>query len=364
MFPRRFSTAALTGKAGFNMDIRVYLDDLETRIDIEQESRLLADWRRFVDGEWDEEVFNPRREHAVPPAIEWPCVEINDTLDDDALMLYQQFKHCSDILAEGGGRLFSVRSNYGTGILPSVLGAEMFVMERNQNTLPTTRPLGADAAAGLAEKALPELESGLGAAVLRVAGKFARVRRDYPKLGKFTILTHPDMQGPMDICELLWGSDLFVALFDEPEKVHALLRRITKVYVLFMERWLEVAEAPRDFNAYFGMLHKGLIMLRNDSAMNLSPEMFEEFIEPYDRELLGRYGGGVHFCGRGDHYIGRAAALPGVTAVNLTQPEYNDMEKIFEATVDKGVNLIGLSEAAVTAALASGRPLHGRVHQG
>jgi hypothetical protein len=70
----------------------------------------------------------------------------------------------------------------------------------------------------------------------------------------------------------------------------------------------------------------------------------------------------VHFCGRGDHFVDLLASMDGVSAVNISQPELNDMETIFRATIDRGINLIGLAPAAVEQALAAGRPLHGRVH--
>jgi uroporphyrinogen-III decarboxylase len=114
---------------------------------------------------------------------------------------------------------------------------------------------------------------------------------------------------------------------------------------------------------HWSLLHKGNIMLRDDSAMNLSPKMFAEFVEPYDQRLLNEFGGGaLHFCGKGDHYIARIPEMRGVYAVQMSQPEYNDMEKIFTHTVDKGIPLLRLPRKAAQAALQQGRDLHGLVH--
>ena len=109
-------------------------------------------------------------------------------------------------------------------------------------------------------------------------------------------------------------------------------------------------------------------MLRDDSAMNLSPEMFDEFIAPYDERLLTTFandkgeGGGIHFCGRGDHYIERASRIKGLRAINMSQPHLNDMEVIFANTVDKGIAIIGLARQAAEEALSGGRDLRGLVH--
>ena len=104
-------------------------------------------------------------------------------------------------------------------------------------------------------------------------------------------------------------------------------------------------------------------MLRDDSAMNLSSAMFHEFIRPYDQRLLIEFGGGaVHFCGKGDHFIAELTQMPGVYAINLSQPEYNDMESVFRCTVDQGICLLELNRQAAETALVQGRNLHGRVH--
>jgi uroporphyrinogen-III decarboxylase len=103
-------------------------------------------------------------------------------------------------------------------------------------------------------------------------------------------------------------------------------------------------------------------MLRDDSAMNFSPEHFDEFIKPYDQQLLSRFGGGViHFCGRGDHYISRLAGMQGVYAVNSSQPHLNEMETVLAHTVDRGIALLGLDRQVALQALARGRALRGLV---
>ena len=69
--------------------------------------------------------------------------------------------------------------------------------------------------------------------------------------------------------------------------------------------------------------------------MNLSPELYEEFSVPYDSRLLERFGGGcVHFCCRGDHYIELLAKIPKMYAVQMSQPQYNDMEKILDISIN------------------------------
>ncbi len=370
--------------------IAAYLEDLERRIDPEVEEGLWTAWTDFADGNATEEIFSPRRVKAAPPGLDWPHVTVNEALDSYEAMALQQLGACSQALAEGTGAVMAVRCNYGTGILPTLFGAELFVMDPELDTLPTTVPLGglastnlaaslapadstraAEAVKALLDRGVPDLRGGLGRQVFEMADVYAELFAPYPKIRRYIHLYHPDMQGPMDVAELLWGSALFVALVEAPELVTQLLDLITETYLAFMTAWWEAlptdgAQAlTRDgtYAVHWSMVHRGRIMLRDDSAMNLSPRMFARFIAPYDGRLFAELGGGaLHFCGRGDHYIRQAAELPGLTTINLSQPEYNDMDVIFDHTVDQGLNIVGLPREAADAAQARGRRLRGRVH--
>ena len=171
-----------------------------------------------------------------------------------------------------------------------------------------------------------------------VAERYAEIRDKYPKIGRFVRFENPDGQGPVDNCELMWGSDLFYAFYDEPELVHALLRRVTDTVRRLVEKWQSIVPCGDGYTSYFGQMGRGGIVVRDDSAMNLSPEFFDEFIAPYDGELLTHFGGGiVHFCGRGEHFIGRLAKVKGLTTVDMSQPRLNDMESMLSAIPDNGI---------------------------
>jgi hypothetical protein len=304
--------------------------------------------------------------------VSWPQVLANEALESFEQMALQQLGVCSETLAKGSGDLLAVRANYGTGIIPTLFGAELFIMEREMDTLPTTRPLsgGSETIRRLIDLGIPDIYHALGGKTLATGQYFLTLFKgcrtciaDYPKISRYVHLYHPDTQGPMDICELLWGSGLFLAVVNEPGLVKELLGLITETYIRFMKQWQQIASTPGPYAVHWGLLHKGTIMLRDDSAMNFSPRMFEEFIEPYDQRLLDEFGGGAaHFCGRGDHYIQQLAGMRGIYAIQLSQPEYNDLEKIFQHTVDRGVQLIGFSQAAAQDAVQRGRKLQGRVH--
>ena len=322
------------------------LEDIEARIDPETEEDYKSQWRDFLFDRFDGDIFEPVRKTTSASSVNFPRVEnINDALQSYDNMLRQQLEGVSDALGKKKGNL-CVRANYGTGILSSLFGAEIFVMPRHMNTLPTTRALNdTELIREKVEAGMPDLCGGFGKRVFEFGELCAEVFEKYPKVKKYVNVYHPDLQGPLDICELLWGGEMFYAMYDEPELVHAMLRLVTDTYTAFIEKWFKMFPPSEEMNIHWGFLrHRGAIMLRNDSAMNLSPDFYREFAMPYDGELLKKYGGAVHFCGRGDHYIEMLCSLPGLYGVQMSQPELNDMEVIYRNTVDKGIKLLGFNK--------------------
>ena len=337
------------------------LNDLASRIDESQERHKRKEWECFLDGHCPSDVFVPSERKPAPPRVEWPYVSVNAAFDDFDAMLLHQFRGCSDHLAAGDGASLTVRCNYGTSIIPSLFGVEQFMMAEELDTLPTSHPLqSSDAIRKLVDAGPPNVRSFLGGKVFEAAGRFLEALEKYPVLQRTIDLYHPDTQGPMDIAEVVWGSDIFYAFGDEPELLTSFLELITNAYTRFLRDWYELVPRTRDWSNHWNMAHKGALMIRNDSLMNLSPEIYTEFVRPFDQRLFDEFGGGaIHFCGRGDHFIEAMSQMRGLHAINISQPHLNDMSVVFLNTVDKRIKLLDLARSAIEYA---GRPLCGQVH--
>ncbi len=115
----------------------------------------------------------------------------------------------------------------------------------------------------------------------------------------------------------------------------------------------------------FGRRPVGSAPILSKVALRLtfSPAVFEEFILPYDQELLERFGGGcIHACGRADHFAPLLPAIRGLGAFNLSLPHLNDMDRVLGNTIDKGLLLLGLPRDAAESIRSGGRQLRGRAH--
>lgn len=347
-------------------DITVYLDDLERRLNIDEEERLLQEWRLFASGGWPGELFIPCRNPVERGPLVWPKIGINAAIEGDyALMLLSQLYGVQEVICSTGGHVPMVRANYGSTILPTMLGCELVLMDVEYNTLPgaLSMPDPANAVRRRLDQGMPDLNHGQGRQAMEASVYFLETLNRWPKLSRYVHIYHPDWQGPLDIAEVFYGSEIFLAFYDEPELIQDFLGLVTDTYIANAERYFRLLPPAPELNFHYGWVHRGAIRISLDSCVNFSPEMYRETVMPHDQRLLQRFGGLIHSCGKVDHF---AEVLPeigsGYYGFNLSQPHMNDMERVFAATIDRGIPVFGLPWDAVQAAQASGRPLRGLVH--
>ncbi len=342
------------------LDIMARVEDL---LDADEETQLRSAWLDFCHKQPNEPYFNPRRK--TRDVGEIPKVLINEALFDKNAMIVQQFGKVMVDLKNGSGNLPAVRCNYGSSIAMSLFDVEMYYMDEEFDTLPTSYPTkgGLDDVKRFMDAGIPDLNKSLSGKAFEMAEYFLELLEGFPKLKEFVYLYHPDYQGPLDICEVLLGSDMFYYVVDEPELMVSFLGYITDVYEALMDKWLTYVPYDGKMSCHWGFGLKGAIALRDDSAMNLSPAMFAKFVAPFDGRLLDKYGGTIHFCGKGDHYIEQMSRVSDkLFGINLSQPHLNDMSVIINSTTPKGVRILRTHQTWVEEWIKKGYPLNGLVH--
>lgn len=324
-----------------NATLTPWLEKLEKAIDLDWERQKLRIWRHILDFKPVDDCFEVYRSAGGQTPDEWPVILINDAMTDPQKMLLRELRAVYSVVCQRTYHIPNIRSNYGTCILPSLFGTETFWMEDSLDTLPTNKPMGEAGIDRLIDRGIPDLNNGFGRQVFETAEYFKEALAPYPKIREVVWIYHPDLQGPIDVVELLWGSEMFYAFYDQPQKVKAITELVTQTYIRFLKRWHEIVP-PRDnaYSAHWGRLWKGHVVLRDDSIVNLSSEMYQEFVKPYDERILQEFeGGGIHFCGHVDHCIDEMTDSNWLMAINPSQPHLNDMRKIHKASVGKGIIL-------------------------
>lgn len=280
------------------------------------ENREEATLRKFRDS------LNYRRGVKPPLRIKTPCefesIPVPQTHTDMEAMLYNELIGCVEILKSKSDALPMIRANYGVGTFPSLFGMESVFSDSG---MPWVKHAGsADAVRRIVEKGMPDVKtSGYAPRITETHQYYREMLKPYPKCSRYLRIYHPDLQGPFDDAHLIWGSDIYMALYDEEDLIHSLMQVITDTYLAYMDQLLTETNGETDgFNYHWGSLFKGRIVVRDDSSVNLSRSMYREFVMPYMEQIADYYNGvALHFCGRADQWVDDLLRIKNINSVNF-----------------------------------------------
>lgn len=260
--------------------------------------------------------------------IETPCVRVDyahpdfprfsveEIHQDMAKMMYNELVGCLPQLETKDGGIPMIRANYGVGILPSVFGAKCKIINGN---MPWCEHLSREELNALLKKGIPDPNNGFGKLVKDTYVFYSKMLSGYPKCKQVIKFYHPDYQGPFDVAHLLFGSDIYMEIYDDPDFIHSLLNLVADTYINCMNDVKSYLNDENDgFVYHWQHLYPGKVVLRDDSAVNLSASMYEEFVQPYNDKILKAFSNGsMHFCGRADHWVFNMAKDEYIKAYNV-----------------------------------------------
>ncbi|HRU06322.1 MAG TPA: hypothetical protein P5137_11180, partial [Candidatus Brocadiia bacterium] len=264
---------------------------------------------------------------------------------DPAKMLFNELVYAFGasifLHAEVGGDLpYTVRANCGTVIVASMFGARVEQVDDNP---PWAIPHDALAPVEAALDLDPlDLSRGICPSVAAFYEFYRHAMRDYPNLRRCVRVVLPDLQGPLDTAELLRGSEIYTDMCERPEFVTKLLAHLAKAQVAVARRLKAVTtdDAPDHAHQHAAVI-LGHILLRCDSAINLSAAMYADMVAPHDAWVLREMGGGgIHFCGRGQHVAAAMLRLPDLQCLDLGQPLLNDTDAIYAQARERRVPIV------------------------
>lgn len=264
-----------------------------------------------------------------------------EAFEDPCKMLWNELFHSYLGAKIKDDRVFTVRANYGPAIVPSLFGLKYNV----DNATTWIKGLNdSKAIHELIDKGIPYIKSGLGARVLETQA----IYREYLHESGLSPYIHQfqaDSQGPFDCAYLMWGENIFYAMYDEPELVHKLLDLITETIVIFIkEQKTVLCEAENEMYHWWWKIPGGARVV-DDATINLSPKLYEEFSKPYTERVYEAFGGGyMHYCGHGLQNQSLRTATKGLKGIEMAGKDtadtiqgYDyDLQKIWdEASINK-----------------------------
>ena len=152
----------------------------------------------------------------------------------------------------------------------------------------------------------------------------------------------PDLQGPFDTAEQLWGSGIYIGLYEERELVTALMEKIVQTMLRVEETYRPYTRDRLDpfANTQHGYNIPGRLLIRNDSTILISPGDYRDVVAPIDAQLLEAVGGGsIHFCGNGEHLIEPILEIPDVKGLDVGQSAMMDVDRIYAICRERNVAL-------------------------
>jgi hypothetical protein len=267
--------------------------------------------------------------------------------DDPEKMLYNELVHGFDTSIACRDRLdddlpLTVRANFGTVVMASLFGARVEQVEENPPWVRHFHTLDEFRTALDCDPL--DFSQGWCPRVVERYQFYKQTLEGYPELAALIHLTLPDLQGPLDTAELLRGSQIYVDFCTDPELVDRALDTVARAQVGFAKHLLAyINDGPTGFSHQHATVIRGHILIRDDSALMISPAMYRQHVAPCDEFVLGGLGGGgIHSCGKFEHNVDEFFALPSIRCLDVGQPEMNDMDAIYAKARERKIALDGV----------------------
>lgn len=322
------------------------LDHFEARIDLAHVARLRARERAALRFEPVEAL--PLACQAPPGDCPFPRDPYPEAFEDPAKMMVNEliggFGSNYWALERRDDAPLCIRANLGVGIVASMFGANVRLLE---NHMPWVEPFGDESRLdAIGRETLPKVRSGLGALAAEHYAFFRKTLEGYPKCREAIHVTLPDLQGPFSVTELLWGSEIYVALKTEPERLAPIMAKVTAQIAATHRFLAPLVNDPlgEGLHHQHGVAVRGNLLIRNDSITMLSPATYRDVVLPHDRRLAAEVGGaGVHFCGNGAHQVDALLSATEVTSIDFGQSWMQDVDAIYAKAIPRRVPLLRLA---------------------
>lgn len=275
--------------------------------------------------------------HDHPPS--WPQLARSEFIDSPAKMLISELTSAYEGALLKDDRAFTIRADYGSVIIPSLLGCRYV---ETGDEMPWLQHLPNIAAVKeLVKSGLPDMRTGLGRKVEETEQYFLEMISPYDKLSRAVRIGCPDTQGPFNLAASIIGSDIYLTVLDNPKLVHSLLQLVTDTIIEFTKLHKNNVGEEMDKSYIMGWCTNGGIRIVDDSAVNLSGEMYHEFCVPYNTQLSEAFGGFMgHYCGLGQQLLDPMMSTSGIRVHNFGNPELQELKNVISIAREYKVGLL------------------------
>ncbi|MFH1478072.1 MAG: hypothetical protein ABIH24_11370 [Verrucomicrobiota bacterium] len=272
---------------------------------------------------------------AVPD--DWPHYPFIEAWEDAEKNLMNSLGgiYCGALIKDD--RLYQIRPEYGVVNIPETLGIPSIIT--NQGNSMSEGFNNTEKVRELIKRGPPDFNDTHSKKVEEFEHFTREALKPYDRLSQAVHLTLPDTQGPFDLACLVWGSQIFLALYDEQELVGELMNFVTEAFIRYNMRHKHLTGEPVD-SAYHicGLkLVRGGVRICDDSATLVSIEMYNRLIKPYNLRAFAPFDGGwLHYCGNGNHLLDEMLDMEPLHYLHLGNPDMHDFLDVVKRTTAAG----------------------------
>ena len=153
-----------------------------------------------------------------------------------------------------------------------------------------------------------------------------------------------DCQGPLTTALQIVGYDKMIYwMHDHPQAIHDLMQMVTDALIDWVRVQKEAAGQSVEDDAYVLGIKipggYGGVWISDDDCVIFGPELYREFVVPYNSRVLTAFGGGsIHYCGSATQHIDNYLQTEGLTSMqNLTLDNLDEAAKMRHALAEKGI---------------------------
>lgn len=316
-------------------ELKKYLDVLEQKIDIEHIRNVEKRQLKVFGFEKTDRLpilISTRDDvgHKTAAGINWPEFSFGQMWKDYGAMLLNELRPVYESVLMKDDKVFTVRPNLSQIVVPSLFGATGVYPDDRIDSMPAV--LSQLTHQHLSELNVDEIDYRSHWIINKyrdIINSWKEWLSDFPKLNESIHFSLPDLQGPFNLYFLLRGTEAYTDLIMEPGFTHKVMQKITSVLI-------DVTNYLSDFidfsgvSYYWNYCYPGKIRNVDDNSIQLSADLYKEFVLPYNQMLAQQCDGGIHhYCGNGDHLLEQIISIKGHVGLNFGNPEMQDWDLVY-----------------------------------
>lgn len=276
------------------------------------------------------------------PSNDWPNYTFTERWDDVEKNIINSLGWVYSGALLQDDRLYQIRPEYGVVNIPELFGIETIIS--NEGNSMSEGLNDRDKLKSLIDAGPPDFSSNKhNQKIIEYQDVAKELLSDYEKLSKVIHFTLPDTQGPFDLACLIWGSDILLGVYDDPELFEQLMELVTQTFIAYNKYHQKRMGDPANSAYHIAGLKlvNGGIRICDDSATLISKEMYASQVAPYNVKAFAPFSGGwLHYCGDGNRLLPTMLNdIPGVHAIHLGNPDLHNFRQLVKDTAEKEIVL-------------------------